>query len=92
MRGQPARRVVIETAGLADPAPILHTLMLDPHLLRDFVLDEVVTLVDAANGAATLDAQIEAVKQAAAADRLILTKTDIAEPARRLTWKLGCNA
>ncbi|MBI0537107.1 GTP-binding protein [Roseomonas sp. KE2513] len=78
--GQPVRRVIIETTGLADPAPILHTLMTDPHLLRDFVLDGVVTLVDAANGAATLDAQIEAVKQAAVADRLILTKTDIAEP------------
>lgn len=78
--GQPVRRVVIETTGLADPAPILHTLMTDPHLLRGFVLDGVVTLVDAANGAVTLDAQIEAVKQAAVADRLILTKTDIAEP------------
>ncbi|WP_043837249.1 CobW family GTP-binding protein [Muricoccus aerilatus] len=78
--GQRVRRVVIETTGLADPAPILHTLMSDPQLLRDFALDEVVTLVDAVNGAATLDAQPEAVKQAAVADRLVLTKSDIAVP------------
>jgi G3E family GTPase len=79
--GQPLRRVVVETTGLADPAPILHTLMTEPRLQRDFVLDGVVTLVDAVNGAATLDAQPEAVKQAAVADRLVLTKTDIADAA-----------
>jgi G3E family GTPase len=78
--GQPVRRVIIETTGLADPAPILHTLMTDPRLLRDFVLDGVVTLVDAVNGTATLDAQMEAVKQVAVADRLILTKAEIAAP------------
>lgn len=76
--GQEIRRVLIETTGLADPAPILQTLMSDPVALRSFRLDGVVTLVDAVVGAATLDSQIEAVKQAAVADRLILSKTDIA--------------
>jgi G3E family GTPase len=80
--GQELRRVVVETTGLADPAPILHTLMTEPKLLRDFVLDGVVTLVDGVNGAATLDTQPEAVKQAAVADRLVLTKTDIADAAQ----------
>ena len=68
------KRVVIETTGLADPAPVLH-----PDLLMRFRLDGVVTLVDAVNGAATLDAHEEAVKQAAVADRIVLTKTDLLE-------------
>jgi G3E family GTPase len=76
--GQEIRRVLIETTGLADPAPILQTLMSDPVALRSFQLHRVVTLVDAVLGSATLDSQIEAVKQAAVADRLILSKTDIA--------------
>jgi G3E family GTPase len=76
--GQEIHRVLIETTGLADPAPILQTLMSDPVALRSFRLDGVVTLVDAVLGAATLDAQIEAVKQAAVAERLIISKTDIA--------------
>jgi G3E family GTPase len=71
------RRVIIETTGLADPAPILHTIMYHPYLLMRFRLDGVVTLVDAVNGMATLDSQEEAVKQAAVADRLVLTKTDL---------------
>ena len=76
--GHDIRRVLIETTGLADPAPILQTLMSDPVALRSFRLDGVVTVVDAMLGAAMLDAQIEAVKQAAVADRLIISKTDIA--------------
>lgn len=79
--GRPLRRVVIETTGLADPAPILQTLMTDPVIEHEFRLDGVVTVVDAVNGATTLDAQVEAVKQAAVADRLVLTKTDLADPA-----------
>jgi len=76
-------RVVIETTGLADPAPILHTIMLHPYLVLRFRLDGIVTLVDAVNGLATLDAHAEAVKQAAVADRLVLTKTDLVDtPAR----------
>lgn len=76
--GQEVTRVVVETTGLADPAPILQTLMSDPLVLSAFTLDGVVTLVDAVNGAATLDTQVEAVKQAAMADRIVVTKTDLA--------------
>ena len=74
-------RVIIETTGLADPAPVLHTAMVHPYLLMRFRLDGVVTVVDAVNGAATLDAHVEAVKQVAVADRLVLTKTDLPEAA-----------
>lgn len=70
-------RVVIETTGLADPAPILHTLMTDERLHTLYRLDGVITTVDAVTGMATLDAQEESVKQAAVADRLLLTKTDL---------------
>lgn len=70
-------RVVVETTGLADPAPILHTLMTAPALLRTYRLEGVVTTIDAANGGNTLDAQVEAVKQAAVADRLLITKPDL---------------
>jgi len=89
--GQPCRRVVIETTGLADPAPILQTLMVTPVTARRFRLDGVVTLVDAVNGAATLDAQPEAVRQVAVADRLVLTKADIAsaEATSALLARLG---
>ena len=73
-------RVVIETTGLADPAPILHTLMTDHVIARQYRLDGVITTVDAATGMTTLDRQIESVKQAAVADRLLLTKTDLVEP------------
>ncbi len=77
----PFQRVVIETTGLADPAPVLHTIMSHPYLMLRFRLEGVVTVVDAVNGDATLDAHVEAVKQAAVADRLVLTKTDlVADP------------
>jgi G3E family GTPase len=76
-------RVAIETTGLADPAPILHTLMTDPIVAARYMLDGVVTTVDAVNGGGTLDKQPEAVKQAAVADRLLLTKTDLADPRSR---------
>src|SRR5882672_3688917 len=74
-------RVAIETTGLADPAPILHTLMTDPIVAERYMIDGVVTTVDAVNGAGTLDRQPEAVKQAAVADRLIVTNADLADPA-----------
>jgi G3E family GTPase len=77
------RRVVIETTGLADPAPILHTLMEDPLIGAHYRLDGVISTVDAVNGWSTLDRQIEAVKQAAVADRIVLTKTDLADDATR---------
>lgn len=78
--GKAIRRVVVETTGLADPAPIIQTLMADPMVLYRYRLDGVVTLVDAATGMATLDTQMEAVKQAAVADRIVLTKTDLSTP------------
>ncbi len=71
-------RVVIETTGLADPAPIVHTLIADPLVGRCFHLDSVVATVDGANGGSTLDTHEESVRQAAVADRLLITKTDIA--------------
>lgn len=70
-------RVVIETTGLADPGPIMQTLLVDPFLGPNTRLDGVVTVVDAANGPATLDAQFEAVSQVALADLVVLSKTDI---------------
>ena len=73
------KRVVLETTGLADPAPIIHTLMEDPLIGSHYRLDGVITTVDAVTGSQTLDRQIEAVKQAAVADRIVLTKTDLAE-------------
>jgi G3E family GTPase len=73
------RRVLLETTGLADPAPVLHTAMSHPYLLLRYRLDGVVTVVDAVNGEATLDAHAEAVKQAAVADRIVLAKTDLAD-------------
>lgn len=79
----PFCRILIETTGLADPAPLLHTIMYHPYLMLRFRLDGVVTVVDAVNGAATLDAYEEAVKQAAVADRLVITKTDLLDEAGR---------
>jgi G3E family GTPase len=78
------RRVVVETTGLADPAPVVHTAMLHPYLLLRYRLDGVVTVVDAINGMSTLDRHVEAVKQAAVADRLVLAKSDLLDtPERR---------
>ena len=74
-------RVVIETTGLADPAPIIHTLMTVGLLARRYRLDGIVTTLDMTCGERTLDDQWEAMKQAAFADRLLLTKPDLAEAA-----------
>lgn len=76
-------RVVVETTGLADPAPILHTLMGDPRLLHRWRLAGVACTVDAFNGMSTLDRHAEAVKQAAVADQLMLTKTELVPPKQR---------
>jgi G3E family GTPase len=72
------KRVLLETTGLADPAPVLHTMMTHPYLIMRYRLDGIITVVDAVNGNATLDAHPEALKQAAVADRIVLTKTDLA--------------
>ena len=85
------KRLVIETTGLADPAPILQTLIGDPLLSAFYRLDGVITTVDAVNGMDQLDRQFESVKQAAVADRLVLTKTDLAERgAASLRSKRAC--
>ena len=75
----PFDRVLLETTGLADPAPILQLLLNHPMISHDYRLDGVVTTVDAVNGARQLDEHPEAVKQAAVADRLLVSKTDLAE-------------
>jgi G3E family GTPase len=72
------RRVVIETTGLADPAPILYLITRHPYLSLRFELDGIVTVVDAVNAMATLDEHEEAVRQVAVADRVVLSKTDLA--------------
>lgn len=73
----PFQRVIIETTGLADPAPILHAVLYHPYLSMRYAVEGVVTVIDAVNGEATLDAHVEAVKQAAVAERLVITKTDL---------------
>ena len=72
------RRVAIETSGLADPSPILQTFATDRALGGAFHVEAVVTVVDAATGGDTLEWSAEARRQAILADRLIVTKTDIA--------------
>lgn len=72
-------RVVIETSGVSDPGPIVHTLATDYQIARAFRLDGVVTLADAATGMETLDRQFEAVHQVAMADVLILSKIDLVD-------------
>jgi len=73
------RRLVVETTGLADPVPILSTVMAEPVLRHHFRLGNVVTTVDAVNGLTQLERQAESAKQAAVADRIVITKTDIAD-------------
>ena len=73
------RRLVIETTGLADPVPILSTVMAEPVLRHHFRLGNVVTTVDAVNGLMHLERQEESAKQAAVADRIVITKTDLAD-------------
>jgi G3E family GTPase len=87
------RRMILETTGLADPAPVLQTAMAHPYLVQRFRLDGVITVVDAVNAGATLDQHMESVKQVAVADRIVLTKTDLLgedqEAVRRLRARLG---
>ena len=74
----PFDRIVIETSGLADPAPILQTFSTDRALGGEFFIEVVVTIVDAATGLATLDWSAEARKQAILADTLVISKSDLA--------------
>jgi G3E family GTPase len=74
----PFRRIAIETTGLADPAPVAHALLAEPGARYACRLDGIVTTVDALHGAMQLDRQPEARRQVAMADRILLTKTDLA--------------
>jgi len=84
-RIKPLSRIVIETTGLADPAPVMQSVMGHPAVAQHFDLDGVVTVVDAVNGLSTIDAYPEACKQVAVADRLILTKKTLADEATILS-------
>jgi G3E family GTPase len=81
-------RVLIETSGLADPAPILHALMTDRAVCATHVIDTMVTVVDPVHGEATIDRYVEARRQVALADRLVFSKTDLAAPGELLHAKL----
>lgn len=85
------RRVIIETSGLADPGPVLQTLASDRALGEEFHLQALVTVIDAPGGLGNLDRRPEARRQAALADRIILSKTDLADPSAvaRLTARVG---
>jgi G3E family GTPase len=82
-------RVLIETSGLADPAPILHALMTDKDVCATHVIDTMVTVVDPVHGDATLDQYPEARRQIALADRLVFSKTDIALPGSLLLYRIN---
>jgi G3E family GTPase len=82
-------RVLIETSGLADPAPILQALMTDSDIAQHHAIDGIVTVVDALHGEAALDRHVEGRRQAAVADTLLLSKTDIAGPATSLRQRLA---
>jgi G3E family GTPase len=84
-------RVIIETTGLADPAPILHTLIAEPDITGYYNLDSVIAVVDAVNGPGQFDSHFESVKQAAVADCIVISKTDLAgeEEVAALTARLG---
>jgi G3E family GTPase len=84
----PFNRIVLETSGLAEPSPILYTLSADAFLEASLRVDTVVTAVDAIAGLSTLDRFPEATAQVAGADRLLLTKTDLALPPRGLLARL----
>src|SRR4051812_30303249 len=81
------RRVILETTGLADPAPVLQTAMAHPYLVMRYRIDGVIAVVDAVNGAATLDEHLESLKQVAVADRIVLTKADLVDTPERVGAK-----
>ncbi len=81
----PIRRVLIETTGLADPVPVLHTLMTAPSVVERYRIDGVIVTVDAVNAVRSIDAHAEAAKQIAVADRILLTKADLVDEASRVT-------
>lgn len=89
-RIKPFRRVIIETTGLADPAPVLHALMGHPYLALRYRLDGVVVTVDAVNGLASIDRHKEALRQVAVADRIVVTKVDLLTPEDSVAYAALC--
>jgi G3E family GTPase len=85
----PFNRIVVETSGLAEPSPILYTLSADAFLEASLRVDTIVTMVDSIAGLATLDQFPEATAQVAGADRLLVTKTDLAAPPPALLARLA---
>src|SRR5262249_997319 len=85
----PFRRILIETTGLADPAPIVQLLLNNPLAWHFVRINAVLTTVDAANAVRQLDSQYEAVKQVALADRLLITKCDLAGEVAALKARLA---
>jgi G3E family GTPase len=81
-------RLLIETSGLADPAPVLHALMTDRDIVQCHAIDGVITVVDVLHGEATLDHHPEARRQVALADILLLSKTDLVAPTESLRQRL----
>ena len=79
------RRVLLETTGLADPAPVLHTAMAHPYLVQRYRLDGVVTVVECVNGVATLERTCRSREAGGGGRPLVLTKTDLADAAQRET-------
>jgi G3E family GTPase len=77
-RIKPLKRVVIETTGLADPAPVLQSVLGNPVIAQNFRLDGVVTVIDAVHGEQTIAHHVEALKQVAVADRLVISKAGLA--------------
>jgi len=84
--------VVIETSGLADPAPLIQAFLSDPTLAGLYRLGAVVATVDAVNGPQTLDRHIESVRQVALADRILLSKLDLIDPAQATAAEAGLTA
>lgn len=80
-------RIVIETTGLADSSPILQTFLVDPYMVKNFRMDGVVTVADAAAGPDTLDRQFEAVSQVATSDLLIISKSDLVSETSLVTFE-----
>ena len=75
----PFDRIVIETTGLADPVPVVQTITVDPMLRNQLRLASLISTVDALNGIEQIETQHEALRQAATADRLVITKTDLSD-------------
>jgi G3E family GTPase len=88
-KARPFRRIALETSGLADPGPVLYTLSADAFLEASLRLDRVATTIDAVVGAATLERYPEAVAQAAVADLLLITKTDLVPVSDSLVRQLA---